>query len=53
MVGDKMATDILGAKKAGIPSALVKTGEFKDADLDCDLKPDYILDSIKDFIKLF
>jgi len=53
MVGDKVATDILGAKKAGLKSALVKTGEFKETDLNCDIKPDYIFDSIKDVARLF
>jgi HAD superfamily hydrolase (TIGR01458 family) len=53
MVGDKITTDIVGAKKAGIRSALVKTGEFKESDLDCDIKPDYVFGSIKDIEKLF
>lgn len=53
MVGDKISTDVVGAKKAGIRSALVKTGEFNEKDLDCDIKPDYIFDSIKDVKKLF
>ena len=53
MVGDKITTDVVGAKKAGIRSALVKKGEFKESDLDCDIKPDYIFDSIQDIKKLF
>ena len=53
MVGDKITTDVVGAKKAGIRSVLIKTGEFKERDLDCDIKPDYIFDSIKDVKKLF
>jgi len=53
MVGDKMTTDVVGAKKAGIRSALVKTGEFKESDLDCDIKPDYVFDSVKDIKELF
>ncbi len=53
MVGDKISTDILGAQNAGIKSALIKTGEFKDSDLDCDIKPDYIFDSVKELIQLF
>jgi len=31
----------------------VKKGEFKESDLDCDIKPDYIFDSIQDIKKLF
>jgi HAD superfamily hydrolase (TIGR01458 family) len=53
MVGDKITTDVVGAKKAGIRSALVKTGEFKESDLECDIKPDYVFDSVKDIRKLF
>ena len=53
MVGDKIATDVVGAKKIGIRSALVKTGEFKESDLDCDSKPDYVFGSVKDIRKLF
>jgi len=53
MVGDKITTDVVGANKAGIRSVLVKTGEFKESDLDCDIKPDYIFDSIQDIKKLF
>ena len=53
MVGDKISTDVVGAKKAGTRSALVKTGEFKESDLDCDSKPDYVFDSIQDVKKLF
>ena len=53
MVGDRITTDILGAKNAGIRSALVKKGEFRESDLDSDIKPDYIFDSIEDIRKLF
>jgi ribonucleotide monophosphatase NagD (HAD superfamily) len=53
MVGDKITTDVVGAKKAGIRSVLVQTGEFKESDLDCDIKPDYIFGSIQDIKKLF
>ena len=53
MIGDKITTDIIGAKNAGIRSALVKTGEFQESDLDCDTRPDYIFISIRDINKLF
>lgn len=53
MVGDKMTTDILGARNTGIKSAVVKTGEFRESDLDCDVRPDYIFDSVKDIRELF
>ena len=52
MVGDRVATDILGARRAGIASVLVKTGEFKESDLNGDVQPDYVVDAI-DEIKAF
>ena len=46
MVGDKTSTDILGAKNAGLRSALIRTGEFiQDGSTD-DLQPDYSFASI-------
>jgi HAD superfamily hydrolase (TIGR01458 family) len=53
MVGDRVATDIIGARAAGIKSVLVKTGEFKESDLDGDVQPDYIVDSVRKIEKFF
>ena len=54
MVGDKIGTDILGAKKAGLKAALVKTGEFRESDLEYPMAvPDYVLASVSDVEKLF
>jgi ribonucleotide monophosphatase NagD (HAD superfamily) len=53
MVGDRVSSDIRGAKNAGIKSVLVKTGEFKESDLAGDVQPDYIIDSINEIEKLF
>ncbi len=53
MVGDRIATDIIGASNAGLKSALVKTGEYKETDINCDIKPHYIFDSVKDLNQLF
>jgi HAD superfamily hydrolase (TIGR01450 family) len=53
MVGDRVATDIIGARAAGIKSVLVKTGEFKECDLDGDVQPDYIVDSVREAEKFF
>ena len=53
MVGDRVATDILGARRAGIKSALVKTGEFKKSDLGADVQPDFIADTINEIGVLF
>lgn len=48
MVGDKVSTDIRGANDFGIPSVLLRTGEFDEAELNGDVRPDHILDSIVD-----
>jgi len=53
MVGDRIATDIMGAQMAGIKSVLVKTGEFRTRDLKGDVQPDYIVDSVQKLEKLF
>ncbi len=46
MVGDDIASDIGGAKDAGLFGALVKTGKFTAKDLESDIKPDIIIDDI-------
>ena len=53
MVGDRVATDIIGARAAGIKSVLVKTGEFKECDLNGDDQPDYIVDSVREINNFF
>ncbi len=54
MVGDRIGTDILGAKQAGMQAALVKTGEFQESDLESPVAvPDYVIDSIGGVEKLF
>jgi HAD superfamily hydrolase (TIGR01458 family) len=53
MVGDRVSTDIAGARQAGIPSVLVKTGEFKPDDLAGDIQPDFIVDAVGDIIDFF
>jgi inorganic pyrophosphatase len=52
MVGDRVSTDITGARQAGIPSVLVKTGEFKPDDLEGDIQPDFIVDAVGDITDL-
>ena len=53
MVGDRVSTDILGARQAGISSVLVKAGEFKPDDLMGDVQPDFIVDAIGDIKSFF
>jgi len=53
MVGDKLSTDIVGARNAGLASVLVKTGEFRESDLDNEIKPDFIFDHVGQLRRLF
>ena len=53
MVGDRIGSDILGAKTAGIQSVLVKSGEFQESDLTGDVQPDYVVESIKEVSGFF
>ena len=49
MIGDDIESDIGGAQIAGLQTALVKTGKFREKDLEIGIKPDIIIDSIADF----
>lgn len=53
MIGDRVSTDIIGARQAEIPSVLVKTGEFKPDDLTGDIQPDLIVDAVSDIKDFF
>ena len=48
VVGDRVATDILGAKNVGLRSILMKTGEFHPANLAGEIQPDWILEDIRE-----
>lgn len=49
MVGDDVATDIGGARAAGMAAVLVRTGKFRDADLAAaTAAPDRVIGSIAD-----
>lgn len=46
MIGDDIRGDVRGAQAAGIAGVLVRTGKFRPDDLDGDVRPDLVLDSI-------
>ena len=49
VVGDDIESDVGGALNSGMRSVLVKTGKFRDENLQrYDIKPNYIIDSIAD-----
>ncbi|GAA4053746.1 TIGR01458 family HAD-type hydrolase [Agromyces indicus] len=48
MVGDDIRSDVDGAQRAGLTGVLVRTGKFSPADLDGEVRPDAVLDSIAD-----
>jgi phospholysine phosphohistidine inorganic pyrophosphate phosphatase len=48
MVGDDVLTDVGGAQRAGLTGVLVRTGKFSESDLDGDVTPDAVLDSVAD-----
>ena len=48
MVGDDVRGDIGGARRAGLHAMLVRTGKFRPADLEGDIEPDAVVDSIAD-----
>jgi HAD superfamily hydrolase (TIGR01458 family) len=48
MIGDDIRTDVGGAQAAGIDGVLVRTGKFREEDLDRDIQPVAVLDSVAD-----
>jgi HAD superfamily hydrolase (TIGR01458 family) len=48
MVGDDLRSDVGGAQDAGITGVLVRTGKFRPQDLEAEVKPDVVLDSVAD-----
>jgi HAD superfamily hydrolase (TIGR01458 family) len=48
MVGDDVRGDVGGAQNAGLRGILVRTGKFREADLEGDVAPDAVLDSVAD-----
>jgi HAD superfamily hydrolase (TIGR01458 family) len=52
MVGDRVTSDIAGARRVEIKSVLVKTGEFKESDLAGNVQPDFMVNSILEILQL-
>jgi HAD superfamily hydrolase (TIGR01458 family) len=48
MIGDDISSDIDGAQQAGLRGLLVRTGKFRESDLDGPIQPDAIIDSVAD-----
>ncbi|WP_353816270.1 TIGR01458 family HAD-type hydrolase [Agromyces sp. SYSU T00266] len=48
MVGDDIRSDVEGAQHAGLTGVLVRTGKFDPTDLDGEIAPDAVLDSVAD-----
>lgn len=46
MIGDDVKSDIGGAQRWGIRGVQVRTGKFRPEDLDGDVEPDLVIDSI-------
>ncbi|WP_457606264.1 TIGR01458 family HAD-type hydrolase [Nitratifractor sp.] len=46
MVGDDIESDIAGAQRAGVRTALVRTGKFRPEDLERGVRPDWVLESV-------
>jgi phospholysine phosphohistidine inorganic pyrophosphate phosphatase len=51
MIGDDIEVDVGGAQQAGLKGVLVRTGKFREADLQSGIKPDGVMDSIADLAK--
>jgi glycerol-1-phosphatase len=54
MIGDRLDTDVLGANRAGMPSALVLTGIDSAKTLlasDASMRPTYVLEDLRDLHK--
>ena len=46
MVGDDIRGDIEGAQRAGLKGVLMRTGKFRESDLEQDIQPDAVLGSL-------
>jgi HAD superfamily hydrolase (TIGR01458 family) len=49
LIGDDIVGDVQGAQRVGLQGILVRTGKFRASDLEGEIRPDAVLDSIADF----
>lgn len=49
LIGDDIVGDVQGAQRVGLQGVLVRTGKFRASDLQGEIRPDAVLDSIADF----
>ena len=51
-IGDRLETDILGGKRAGLPTALVLTGVTTQKQVDSsDIQPDWIFEGLEELCR--
>ncbi|MFZ1863907.1 MAG: HAD hydrolase-like protein, partial [Polyangiales bacterium] len=48
MIGDDIRGDVGGAQRAGLKGILVRTGKFRPRDIEGDIEPEAVLNSIAD-----
>ena len=53
MIGDDIISDIQASQQAGLKAVQVKTGKFIEADLNAEVIPDYVINSIADLPSLW
>jgi phospholysine phosphohistidine inorganic pyrophosphate phosphatase len=51
MIGDDIEVDVGGAQRAGLKGVLVRTGKFRETDLQLGIEPDEVIDSIADLVE--
>jgi HAD superfamily hydrolase (TIGR01458 family) len=51
MIGDDIEVDVAGAQRAGLKGILVRTGKFRETDLQLGIEPDGVIDSIADLVE--
>jgi len=50
LIGDDIRSDVQAAMRVGLRGVLVRTGKFREADLDAGIEPDLVLDSVSDVV---